>query len=130
MPYLQLEVNKEYSVSTKKLLAKQMGEAYAEIMMANAGRITISIRTLGEGSVWRCSDSEPIPGAILMCDVRAGRTKEIRAELSKSLIRICNETLGLETNELNVEFTQHTGDEMYHQIMGDFSEDWSSHERP
>jgi phenylpyruvate tautomerase PptA (4-oxalocrotonate tautomerase family) len=128
MPYLQIEVNKEYPVSTKKLLAKQMGEAYAEIMKADAGRITVSIKTLGEGSVWRCTHSEPIPGAILMCDVRSGRSKEVRAELSRSLIKICNEILGLETNELNVEFTQHTGDEMYHQIMGDFSEDWSSKE--
>jgi phenylpyruvate tautomerase PptA (4-oxalocrotonate tautomerase family) len=128
MPYLQLEVNKEYPSSTKKLLAKHMGEIYAEIMQTNAGRVTVSIKTLGEGSIWRCSDAEPIPGAILMCDIRAGRSKAVRAELSKSLIRICNETLGLENNELNVEFTQHSGDEMYHQIMGNFSEDWSSKE--
>jgi phenylpyruvate tautomerase PptA (4-oxalocrotonate tautomerase family) len=126
MPYLQIEVNKEYPVSTKKNLAKQMGEAYAEIMKADAGRITVSIKTLGEGSIWRCTNSKPIPGAILMCDVRSGRSKEVRAELSRSLIKICNEILGLKTNELNVEFTQHTGDEMYHQIMGDFSEDWSA----
>jgi 5-carboxymethyl-2-hydroxymuconate isomerase len=128
MPYLQLEVNKEYPASTKKLLAKHMGEIYAEIMQTNAGRVTVSIKTLGAGSIWRCSDAEPIPGAILMCDIRAGRSKEVRAQLSKSLIRICNETLGLEVNELNVEFTQHSGDEMYHQIMGNFSEDWSSRE--
>jgi phenylpyruvate tautomerase PptA (4-oxalocrotonate tautomerase family) len=128
MPYLQIEVNKEYPVSTKKLLAKHMGEAYAKIMQTNAGRITVSIKTLGEGSIWRCSESEPTPGAILMCDVRAGRSKEVRAELSRSLIEICNEILELGTNELNIEFTQHSGDEMYHQILGDFSEDWSSQE--
>jgi len=128
MPYLQLEVNKEYPVSTKKCLVKQMGEAYATIMKTDSGRITVSIKTLGEGSVWRCSDTEPMPGAILMCDVRAGRSIEVRAKLAQSLIRICNEILGLETNELNVEFTQHSGDEMYHQIMGGFSKDWSSEE--
>jgi phenylpyruvate tautomerase PptA (4-oxalocrotonate tautomerase family) len=128
MPYLQIEVNKEYPVSIKKLLAKHIGEAYSCIMKTDRNRITVSIRTLGDGSVWRCSESEPIPGAMIMCDVRSGRSIETRAELSQALIRICNEILGLETNELNIEFTQHSGDEMYHQRIGGFSDDWSSNE--
>jgi hypothetical protein len=36
--------------------------------------------------------------------------------------------LGLETNELNIEFTQHAGDEMYHQRLGGFSADWTASE--
>jgi hypothetical protein len=34
----------------------------------------------------------------------------------------------LETNQLNIEFTQHTGDEMYHQRLGAFSADWTPDE--
>jgi 5-carboxymethyl-2-hydroxymuconate isomerase len=64
-----------------------------------------------------------------MCDVRAGRSVEVRAELSKALIEVCNELLELEVNQLNIEFTQHTGDEMYHQWMGGFSDDWSPDEK-
>lgn len=128
MPYLQLEVNNDYPISTKKLLAKRIGEVYATIMDADANRITVSIRCLGAGSVWRCSDTDPIPGAVLMCDIRAGRTIEVRAALSKALISLINEVLELETNQLNIEFTQHTGDEMYHQRMGGFSADWKAGE--
>ncbi|WP_197684516.1 hypothetical protein [Mucilaginibacter mallensis] len=63
-----------------------------------------------------------------MCDIRVGRPVEVRVELSKALIEVCNEMLGLEVNMLNIEFTQHTGDEMYHQSMAGFSDDWSPEE--
>jgi 5-carboxymethyl-2-hydroxymuconate isomerase len=128
MPYLQLEVNNDYPISTKKHLAKRIGEVYSAIMKADPNRITVSIRSLGIGSVWRCSDTEPTSGAVLMCDVRAGRSKEVRAELSTALISLINELLGLEVNQLNIEFTQHKGDEMYHQRMGGFSADWTEGE--
>lgn len=125
MPYLQLEVNNDYPLPIKKELAKRIGAAYSSIMNAAPNRITVSIRSLGSGSVWRCSDADPGPGAVLMCDIRAGRSKEVRAELARVLINIINELLELETNQLNIEFTQHTGDEMYHQRMGGFSADWA-----
>jgi phenylpyruvate tautomerase PptA (4-oxalocrotonate tautomerase family) len=125
MPYLQLEVNNDYPLSIKKQLAKRIGAAYSSIMDADPNRITVSIRSLGAGSVWRCSDGDPGPGAVLMCDIRAGRSKEVRAELARALISIINELLELESNQLNIEFTQHTGDEMYHQRMGGFSADWA-----
>jgi len=129
MPYLQLEINKNYPTATKQLLAKRMGEIYSGVMIADVRRVTVVIRELGEGSVWRCSDGEPWPAAILMCDVRAGRTKEVREDLARALIAVCNEILELEINQLNVEFTQHAGDEMYHQWMGHLSENWSPDEQ-
>lgn len=129
MPYLQLEVTRSYPISKKKLLARRMGEIYAAVMHADIKRVTITIRELGEGGIWRCSEDEPTPAAILMCDVRAGRAKEVREDLAKKLIVVCNEILELEVNQLNVEFTQHTGDEMYHQWMGHLSENWSPDEK-
>lgn len=128
MPYLQLEVIRNYPYATKKLLAKRIGETYSRIMKADANRITISIRELGEGSIWWCSDNEPMPAAIMMCDIRQGRDPSIRTELSRALIEMCNEVLGLETGQLNIEFTQHSGDEMYHQRLGSFSSEWSPDE--
>jgi len=90
--------------------------------------MTVTFRELGEGNVWRCGNDLPYPGAILMCDIRKGRSLEVRERLSRELIRLCNELLGLEKNELNIEFTQHSGDEMYHQRMDGFSEDWNNDE--
>jgi len=128
MPYLQLEVIRSYPYATKKLLAKRIGEVYSKIMKADQNRITVSIRELGEGSLWRCGDGEPMPAAIMMCDIRKGRDALIRTELSRELIDMCNEVLGLETGQLNIEFTQHSGDEMYHQRLGSFSAEWTAEE--
>jgi len=128
MPYLQLEVIRNYPYETKKLLAKRIGETYAKIMNADPNRITIGIRELGEGSIWRCSDGDPLPAAIIMCDIRSGRNEHTRVKLCRALIELCNEVLGLETGQLNIEFTQHSGNEMYHQRLGNFSADWSPDE--
>jgi len=128
MPYLQLEVIRNYPYATKKLLAKRIGEVYSKIMKADQNRITVSIRELGEGCIWRCGDGAPMPAAIMMCDIRKGRDANIRTELSRALIDICNEVLGLETGQLNIEFTQHSGDEMYHQRLGSFSAEWTADE--
>ncbi|MFD2288050.1 tautomerase [Pedobacter petrophilus] len=128
MPYLQLEVIRNYPYETKQLLAKKLGVLYSDIMKVDQNRITISIRELGEGSIWRCSNTEPMPAAIMMCDIRSGREANTRALLSKSIIAICNEVLDLEAGQLNIEFTQHSGDEMYHQRLGGFSADWSADE--
>lgn len=124
MPYIQLELNEQYPVGIKKNLAKAIGRAYAEIMQADVRRITVSIRELGQGSVWRCSEDEPWPAAIMMCDIRAGRPTVMREHLSKKLVELCNTHLNLPQNALNVEFTQHAGDEMYHQWQGRLSDDW------
>ena len=128
MPYLQLEVIRSYPYATKKLLAKRIGEVYSKIMKADQNRITVSIRELGEGSLWRCGDGEPMPAAVMMCDIRKGRDALIRTELSRALIDMCNEVLGLETGQLNIEFTQHSGDEMYAQRLGSFSSEWTADE--
>jgi len=64
----------------------------------------------------------------LMCDIRRGRSAELRLELAKALCRDCVEILGLSAERLNVEFTQHAGDEMYHPNLGGFSPEWSVQE--
>ena len=128
MPYLQLEVNGRYPVATKQFLAKQLGNIFSELMEANVKRVTVTIRELGEGAVWRCGDGEPVAASLLMCDIRRGRTPEQRTQLAKALIKACEEILELDEGLLNIEFTQHAGDEMYHPTMGGLSEDWTADE--
>ena len=130
MPYLQLDVNEHYSVDLKRLLAKKMSETYAEIMKVDIRRISVAIRELGEGGVWRipASDAEPTPVALMMLDIRKGRPPEQRMAVAKALCAHCIEILGLREDRLNVEFTQHSGDEMYHPALGGYSPDWSPDE--
>lgn len=113
MPYLQLDVPNRYPVDVKRALARRLGDEYARIMQTAPNLVIVAFRELGEGGVWYCSAGEPEPGALLSFDVRRGRPPEQRAELSQALIEACVETLGLRSDRLAVEFTQHTSDEMY-----------------
>ena len=113
MPYLQLDVPNHYPVDLKRDLARRLGDDYARIMQTVPNLVTVAFRELGEGDVWCCMAGEPEAAALLSCDIRRGRPPEQRAELAKALIAACVEFLGLRSDRLAVEFTQHTGDEMY-----------------
>lgn len=127
MPYLQLDVPDRYPADTKRALAKRMGDDYACIMQCDASLVSVAIRELPDGGLWRCSDGEPQPGARLMCDIRRGRSAEQRAALAQALIAACGEILGLRSDQLPVEFTQHAGDEMFRSGRG-WSKDWTADE--
>jgi phenylpyruvate tautomerase PptA (4-oxalocrotonate tautomerase family) len=131
MPYLQLDVNDHYSEESKRLLAAKMSETYAQMMSVDIRRITVTIRELGPGSVWRIAEEggEPVPVALMMLDIRRGRPPELRMEVAKALCALCVEILGLQEDRLNVEFTQHSGDEMYHPALGGFSPEWEPGQR-
>jgi len=128
MPYLKLDTPFSYPAEAKKRLAKRLGEVYSEHMNSNINRLTVAIRELGEGGIWRCGEEDPRPAALLMCDIRRGRSAEQRAELARKLIDACKEILGLTDDNLNLEFTQHAGDEMYHTHYGGLSDDWNPDE--
>ena len=126
MPYLQLDVNGHYPVSDKRLLAATMSKTYARMMSVDIRRISVAIRELGEGGVWRIAevDGEPEPVSVMMLDIRRGRSAELRMELAQALCAHCVAILGLREDRLNVEFSQHSGDEMYHPALGGYSPEW------
>jgi len=108
-----------------------MCESYARMMQVDIRRISVAIRECGDGAVWRITDgpgSDPVPVSLLMLDIRRGRTAGQRMELARHLIELCVAELGLAPDRLNVEFTQHSGDEMYHPTLGGFSPEWSAGE--
>ena len=131
MPYLQLDVIGPHPVASKKRLAAQMSRTYAEMMAVEIRRISVAIRELGEGGVWRMPEAggEPVPVSVMMLDIRKGRSAELRMEVAKALCAHCIEILGLHKDRLNVEFTQHSGDEMCHPTLGGYSPEWSPNER-
>ena len=131
MPYLQLDLNGRYAVADKRSLAARMSETYARMMSVDIRRISVAIRELPEGGVWRIVEagSDPIPVSVMMLDIRRGRPPELRMEVAKALCKHCVEILGLAEDRLNVEFTQHSGDEMYHPALGGYSPEWEAGER-
>lgn len=128
VPSLQLDAPRRYDVATKQLLAQCMGQVYARIMQVQPHIITVAIHDLGEGGVWRCTGDQPQEAALLMCDVRAGRSSETRAELAEALIAVCGDVGGLDQDSVKVEFTQHPGEDMYHRHLGGFNRDWTGDE--
>jgi phenylpyruvate tautomerase PptA (4-oxalocrotonate tautomerase family) len=126
VPYLQLDVNDSYPEGLKQQLAARMSETYASMMSVDIRRISVAIRELGAGGIWRIAEvgKVPVPVSLLMLDIRRGRPAELRMAVAKALCAHCIELLGLREDRLNVEFTQHDGDEMYHPTLGGFSPDW------
>ena len=124
MPSLQFDLPLRLDVETKKDLARRVGALYAEVMQVRPDLVSVSVHDLGTGGVWRCTDGEPEPAALVMCDVRAGRATEIRAALARRIVDVCVEVCGLEERLVKVEFTQHAGDEMFHPHLGGFNQDW------
>src|ERR1700730_7823308 len=124
MPYLQLDVPSHYPVDVKRGLARRLGEKYARIMQTRPELVTVAFRELGEGGVWCCGVGEPEPGGRGPCALRGGQTPEHRAQLARALIDACVETLGLRSDRLVVEFTQHTSDEMYRAGRG-WAAEWT-----
>ena len=124
MPSLQLDVAETYDLATKRALVRSIGAIYAEVMSAEPDIVTVVVRDLGAGGVWRCAAGEPVPAALLMCDVRRGRPVATRAELCRRLVDACQDVAGLDPSLLKIEFTQHDGDEMWHPHLGGFNRDW------
>ncbi len=96
MLYLQLDVNGHYSVEVKQRLARRLCATYDYLMNADIRRISIAIRELGEGSVWRMNDGELTPVSLLMCDIRRGRSAEQWLAIARALCQDCVEVLGLQ----------------------------------
>jgi phenylpyruvate tautomerase PptA (4-oxalocrotonate tautomerase family) len=129
VPSLQLDVAATYDLATKRALAGRLGAVYAEVMGTAPDIVTVVVRDLGPGGVWRCTEGEPVPSALLMCDVRRGRPVATRAELCRRLVAVCEEVAAIAPATLKIEFTQHEGDDMWHPHLGGFNRDWDGAER-
>jgi phenylpyruvate tautomerase PptA (4-oxalocrotonate tautomerase family) len=131
MPNLQLDVAAKYPVAVKRNLAKRLGIIYGEVMQTTPDLVDVTFRELNEGGLWRCSKGDPVPAATLICDIRQGRPPEQRERLARALVEACVNVLGLDPLLISVEFTQHSGDEIYRTILidgvpqGGLSKDWS-----
>ena len=95
MPYLQLDVDGPYPSARKRALAQRMCASYAQLMQVDARRISVVIRECGEGAVWRLVDGDMVPAAVLMLDIRRGRSPEQRLAVAYQLIADCGLELGL-----------------------------------
>jgi phenylpyruvate tautomerase PptA (4-oxalocrotonate tautomerase family) len=96
MPYLQLDVNGHYASADKRRLAASMSETYARMMSVDIRRISVAVRELGEGSLWRIAAEGEAPTAVsvMMLDIRKGRSAELRMAVAQALCAHCVDSWG------------------------------------
>jgi len=124
MPYLQLDTSRAFSCDEKAAFSSALADCYATHMQMDRRRISVAIRELGPAGLWRIVDDRPVPANLLMCDIRRGRAAAQRDALARALLVVCEARLGLPAERVNIEFTQHTADEMYHPTLGGFGPEW------
>lgn len=128
MPYLHFDLPGRYPAEVKRALAARLGELYAEIMQTSPGIVKVAFRELGAENLFRCGapDGGVEPVVVGQCDIRRGRPVEQRAALASAIVEACAEALGVDAAMIELEFTQHAGDEMYRR--GAFARNWTSDE--
>jgi phenylpyruvate tautomerase PptA (4-oxalocrotonate tautomerase family) len=128
MPYLHFDLPGSYPAETKRTLAIRLGREYAAIMQTSPAIVKVGFRELGPDNLFRCGapggGAEPV--AVGQCDIRRGRPLEQRDSLAAALVAAVAEILGVDPASVELEFTQHAGDEMYRR--GAFAADWSAEE--
>ena len=128
MPYLHFDLPGRYPTEVKRTLATRLGALYAEIMETSPSIVKVGFRELGAENLFRCGapGGEVEPVIVGQCDIRRGRPVEQRAALAAAIVGACAEAFGVEASAIELEFTQHAGDEMYRR--GAFAGDWSADE--
>lgn len=126
MPYLQLDTTACPSPEARADFALAMARCYARHMDMDIRRVSVAVRVLGPDGLFRVIDDRAVPAHLLMCDIRRGRDVETRRVLAEALLAVCEDALGLARDRVNLEFTQHTGDEMYHPTLNGFSPEWQA----
>jgi phenylpyruvate tautomerase PptA (4-oxalocrotonate tautomerase family) len=123
MPYLQFDLPAVYAAEQKRRLAERVGRVYSSVMQTTPRIVKVAFRELGADNLFRCEDeASPRPVVVIMCDIRRGRPAAQRQALAAALVAACSEELGTPVECIEVEFTQHPGDEMYRD--GALAADW------
>jgi phenylpyruvate tautomerase PptA (4-oxalocrotonate tautomerase family) len=123
MPYLQLDLPFAVAADRRPELAARLAAVYADVMDTVPQVVTVAFRELGENGVLRNTDAGVVPAVVVGCDIRRGRAPEVRLELGHRVAALIEETLGWPRDRVILEFTQHSGDEIYRE--GRLSADWA-----
>ena len=113
MPYLQLDTTGPLAPAIKQEIMTRLCRLYAEVMQTQTWRPNVAIRELGAGNIGRLGAGGLEPVAMVLAEIRRGRSADDRLKLARGIAEICAPLLGLPPERVLVEFTVHSGDEMY-----------------
>ena len=126
MPYLQVDLPAPASAEVKRRFAQRLAELYAAAMLTQPHIPSIAFRELGADNLVRFQDGVLQPVLVVMCDVRRGRDPAVRETLARAIAAECSAAFAIAERQVVVEFTQHSGDEMFR--YGAMAPEWSSAE--
>ena len=126
MPYLHLNLAKTYPSETKRELATRLCHLYADVMQTQLWRPNVGIAELGEDNLFHLGEDGLESIAMVLVEIRRGRSVDLRLELGRRIVDICAEALGVSKRTVFVEFTVHTGDELLRD--GRWAGEWTAAE--
>ncbi|MGM0518634.1 MAG: tautomerase [Campylobacterota bacterium] len=128
MPHLQFEINKKVYNETKEEFAKQIRDAFSEVMDTGQDHIAISLRQYDKYSlsIGRANSNEDI--CLMNLDIRQGRTIEQRRELALRFMDIVKNSLKVDSKNQYLTFTEHKGEDFH--LIEKFLASWESGEDP
>jgi 5-carboxymethyl-2-hydroxymuconate isomerase len=128
MPHLQFEVNQKIENKIKDKFAKEIRDAFAEIMDTGTDHIAISIREYDKYNltIGRANPEDNI--CLMNLDIRDGRTLEQRRELALRYMNIVKTNFSVETINQYVTFTQHPGEDFH--LVEKYLASWEPNEDP
>ena len=122
MPFLQLDVPGALTIVRRRHIAEAIGACYADTMQTQR-RIPSVVVRCNDAGPWRWENGALREVAVLMCDVRRGRSAEQREAAMRALATLIARELQLDVLRVVVEFTQHDHDEMFR--YGRLADAWS-----
>lgn len=127
MPLLHLDLPLAVPAHDRARIAGRLARLYAEVMETNPERVTVAFRELGENGVVRLGAGGRLETVVMVqCDIRRGRPAEQRERLGAAVADLLAEELDWPRERTILEFTQHTGDEVW-RATG-LATDWSPDE--
>lgn len=123
MPYLQLDLPDRYPAEAKRAAASRLCRLYSEVMQTQSWRPNVGIRELGPDSLFREGRDGVEPIAMVLVEIRRGRSVDDRLRLAHGIVDICVDVFALPRERVMIEFTLHDGDEIYRE--GKWVGDWT-----
>ena len=128
VPHLQFEINQKIDDKIKAKFAKEIRDAFAEIMDTGTDHIAISIREYCKYNltIGRANPEENI--CLMNLDIRSGRTMKQRRDLALRYMSIVKNHFNIEAKNQYLTFTQHSGEDFH--LIEKYLSSWEANEDP
>lgn len=129
MPHLQFEVNFPVAETDKAAFAERVTAHFGRIMDTGTDHVAVTLRCYGLRDLAFGRATDPADGiAFVNADIREGRTREQKRDLSLAFIRELGDSFRVPGQNVYVILTEHAGE--HFQLHDRVLPGWSEGEDP